>query len=165
MTNYLNVLESKTKIRFHDCDPFNHLNNSKYIDYIISVREDQLLEHYDLDIYNLVKQNGVGWVAVQTQISYLNPAAPNEEVIIQTALIEFSGKSLLLEGIMWDSDKRIPKAIMWIKLVHFHLPTQKSIAHTEALMQLFTAVVNPVNTDFESRVKKVRQVQNIPVHN
>lgn len=165
MANYLNVLESKTKIRFHDCDPFNHLNNSKYIDYIISAREDQLLEYYELDIYDLVKQNGIGWVAVQTQISYINPAIPNETVTIQTALIEFSEKSLLLEGIMWDNDKRIPKAIMWAKLVHFHLPAQKSIAHSEALMELFTGVVNPVNTDFESRVKKIRQVQNMPVHN
>ena len=37
------TIESKVKIRFPDCDPFNHLNNSKYIDYIINAREDHLL--------------------------------------------------------------------------------------------------------------------------
>lgn len=37
------IIESKVKIRFPDCDPFNHLNNSKYIDYFINAREDQLI--------------------------------------------------------------------------------------------------------------------------
>ncbi len=35
-----NVLGSKTKIRFQDCDPFNHLNNAAYINYLINARED-----------------------------------------------------------------------------------------------------------------------------
>ena len=47
---YKKVLESKMKVRFHDCDPFNHLNNSRYIDYIVTARGDQLLENYNLDI-------------------------------------------------------------------------------------------------------------------
>lgn len=35
------LLESKAKVRFHDCDPFNHLNNSRYIDYMVTARGDQ----------------------------------------------------------------------------------------------------------------------------
>ncbi|MEO6346652.1 MAG: acyl-CoA thioesterase, partial [Aquaticitalea sp.] len=46
MKEYKQSLESKMKIRFHDCDPFNHLNNSKYIDYILTARGDQLIENY-----------------------------------------------------------------------------------------------------------------------
>lgn len=56
------VLESKVKIRFQDCDPFNHLNNSRYIDYFINAREDQLIKHYDLNVYEYVKKFGKGWV-------------------------------------------------------------------------------------------------------
>jgi len=44
------LLTKLVKIRFQDCDPFNHLNNSKYIDYFINTREDQLLEYYGLEI-------------------------------------------------------------------------------------------------------------------
>ena len=47
------VLESKTKIRFQDCDPFNHLNNASYINYLINAREDQLIKYYDIDIYKM----------------------------------------------------------------------------------------------------------------
>jgi hypothetical protein len=49
-------IESQMKVRFPDCDPFNHLNNSKYIDYIINAREDQLLKYYNFDVYELAKK-------------------------------------------------------------------------------------------------------------
>jgi acyl-CoA thioester hydrolase len=57
------TLQSKMKIRFHDCDPFHHLNNSRYIDYIVTARGDQLLENYGFDIYELARKEGIGWVA------------------------------------------------------------------------------------------------------
>ncbi len=152
------VLESKMKIRFHDCDPFNHLNNSRYIDYIVTARGDQLLDHYGLDIYQLARQQGVAWVTGLTQIAYLSPAYLMEEVSIETRLISHTKKSLLLEGLMWSEDKTTLKAVMWTKLVHFHLPSGKSHLHSEKLMELFGQIVDPLaeEVDFESRIKYLR---------
>lgn len=152
------ILESKIKVRFHDCDPFNHLNNSRYIDYIFMAREDQLVNNYDLDIYKLARENQAGWVSAHTQISYIFPASLNEEIIIQTQLIAFSQRSLLLEASMWNTDKTILKAFMWAKLVHFNLQTQKSHSHSEELMKLFGQVVHPIppELDFESRIKYIK---------
>lgn len=42
------VLESKVDIRFQSCNLFNHLNNSRYINYIITARGDLLLKRYGL---------------------------------------------------------------------------------------------------------------------
>lgn len=152
------VLESKTKVRFHDCDPYNHLNNSRYIDYIITARGDQLIEHYGFDMYELTKKHGLGWVTAQNQISYLSPAFLMEEVIIQTQLLSFSEKSLLVEGLMWDETRSRLKAIMWAKLVHFNIRTQRSQSHSEQLMKLFSSVVNPLPFPcmFEERVLQVK---------
>ncbi len=146
------------KIRFHDCDPFNHLNNSRYIDYIVTARGDQLIENYGLDIYNLARQEGIGWVSAQTQISYIRPAYLMEEVTIETSLMAFSEKSLMVEGLMWNSNKTILKAVMWTKLVHYNIAHQKSHLHTTELMDLFTKIVNPLPTqfDFEARVKNLK---------
>ncbi|MEJ8841517.1 acyl-CoA thioesterase [Lacibacter sp. H375] len=159
MTELKKVLESKKKIRFHDCDPYNHLNNSRYIDYIVTARGDQLLDNYQLDIYKLAAEQGIGWVSAQTQISYLYPAYLMEEVVIQTQLLAFSEKSLLLEAFMWNNSKTILKAVMWTKLVHYHLKAQKSYAHSDELLQLFGQVVNPLPAamDFETRIKSLKQ--------
>ncbi len=158
MMKFPKLLESKMKIRFHDCDPFNHLNNSRYIDYIVTARGDQLLDHYGLDIYELARREGVAWVTALTQVAYLAPAYLNEEVTIETRLIEHTKKSLLLEALMWNNDKTLLKAVMWAKLVHFHLPSKQSHLHSEKLMELFEQIVDPlpVEIDFEIRTKNLR---------
>jgi YbgC/YbaW family acyl-CoA thioester hydrolase len=151
-------IESKVRVQYQDCDPFNHLNNSKYIDYIMAARTEQLLVHYDLNVSELLAQQGVGWVAAQTQISYFAPASWMEVVTIESRLIYHSDYSLLVEAFMWDEFKTKIKAVMWAKLVHFDIKTQKSNKHSEALIKLFSEVVNPiehVNT-FEERVKSLK---------
>lgn len=152
------ILESKVKVRFHDCDPYNHLNNSKYIDYVITARGDQLLDGYNLDIYALARVQNLGWVVSQTQISYLTPAYLMEEVVIQTQLIAFSDRSLSVEALMWDGSKQTLKAVMWTKLVHFNLKTKQTQEHSEDLQQLFEEIVNPIPqpVDFETRVKQLK---------
>lgn len=161
MSTLAKVLESNMKIRFHDCDPFNHLNNSRYIDYFVTARGDQLLDHYNLDIYQLAKEKAIGWVSAQTQISYLVPAYLMEEVTIQTRLINYTDKSLHLEALMWSEEKKQLKAFMWTKLVHFDLKTQKSHAHSEELLALFREIADPMPqpTDFESRINYLKQEQ------
>jgi YbgC/YbaW family acyl-CoA thioester hydrolase len=152
------ILESKMKIRFHDCDPFNHLNSSRYIDYFLTARGDQLIDEYDFNIYNLAQTSGIGWVSAQTQISYLIPAHLMEEVTIETQLIGYSAKSLLLEAFMWNADKTDLKALLWTKLVHINLQTQSSHAHSPALMEFFQQIINPLcqETSFEQRAKNLK---------
>jgi acyl-CoA thioester hydrolase len=155
------ILESKVKVRFHDCDPFNHLNNSRYIDYIVAARGDQLIESYSFDIYKLLQKQGIGWVSAQTQISYLHPAYLMEEITIQTRLIACSEKSLLLEALVWNDDKTVLKAIMWGKLVHFSLIAKRSQEHSAQLMEFFQSIVYPLEQqmDFESRVKALKHIK------
>lgn len=155
------LVESKVKIRFPDCDPFNHLNNSKYIDYMINAREDQLLKYYDFDIYKLAFEKSLSWVVAQNQIAYLAPATLMETVVIETQLIHHEDKSLVFEACMWNEDKTSVKALMWSKLVHFNLKTKKSELHSAELMTLFGQVDNSLSipATFEERLKNLKQAK------
>lgn len=138
-------LESKTKVRFQDCDPFNHLNNSKYLDYFINAREDQLLQYYNLDLYKIIREDKLGWVVSNSQISYLIPAFTMEEVIIETQLIQFTSKHLMIEARMWNKDKTILKSFCWMSFIHFNLKTNQVESHSEYFMNLFNGIINPVS--------------------
>src|SRR6478609_1468305 len=107
--------ESRVLIRFQDCDPFNHLNNSKYIDYFINAREDQVAEHYNLDIFAMAKTKGIAWVVASNQIAYISPAFTMETVVIQSHLFAFSEKSLSVEMSMWDEKQTKLKSLFWVK--------------------------------------------------
>ncbi|MGS2739406.1 acyl-CoA thioesterase [Sinomicrobium sp. M5D2P17] len=146
------ILESRTKIRFQDCDPFNHLNNARYLDYYINAREDQLLEQYDLDIFRIVREQGLGWVVSSSQVAYLKPVFTMEEIVIETQLIQYSDKHLLVEARMWNKDKTVLKSLAWVNFVHFNLQTNRVQKHAEEFLELFREVMLPVkNTTFEER--------------
>ncbi|MEW7279304.1 acyl-CoA thioesterase [Aquimarina sp. 2201CG1-2-11] len=151
------ILESKAKIRFQDCDPFNHLNNASYINYMINAREDQIELNYNLDIFSLAKTQGVSWVVGTNQIAYLKPALLMEEVVIDSQLISFSENQLRVEIRMWNTDKTELKAILWSTFVHYNLLQQKRWNHSDQLIELFQNVHSPVGIgSFEERILQLK---------
>jgi len=158
MENKPKVLESKTKIRFQHCDPFNHLNNAAYINYIMNAREDQLMEAYDIDIHKMAKKYGKSWVVSSNQIAYIRPAFLMEEVVIDSHMITYSDTDLKVEMRMWNHNKTELKAVLWSNFVHFNLLKQKRETHSEDLMNLFEVVNNPISTqNFENRVTHLKE--------
>ena len=152
------VLTSRTKVRFQDCDPFNHLNNAAYLNYFINAREDQLIDNYGIDIYKMARKEGKSWVVGSNQIAYLKPAFLMEEVIIESQLLQFEESQLLVELRMLNSDRSEIKAIMWSTFVHFNLLQQKREPHSEEFLNLFNNVVNPVpQPSFEKRISAFKK--------
>ncbi len=149
------LLSSQHKVRFQDCDPFNHLNNAKYIDYFINAREDQLIEHYNIDVFELAKTSGNNWVVASNQIAYKRPATAMEKIIIDSQLISYSSKNLVVELHMWDESHNKLKAILWVNFVYVNMVTKRATDHDLTLMDLFKQVCVPIDThSFETRVQQ-----------
>jgi acyl-CoA thioester hydrolase len=159
MKELIKTPESEVLIRFPDCDPFNHLNNSRYLDYFINAREDHLMEHYQFNTYEIAAKKGVSWVVGQHQIAYLRPALLMERVIIQSSLLKFGDKEVLVEMQMWDKNKKQLKALMWTAFVHYNLKTLKSEIHSDEFTEIFKRLENPLGEEitFEGRVSYFKQ--------
>lgn len=150
--------ESFSVIRFPDCDPFNHLNNARYLDYMINAREDHLSKFYDFNIYKMAQETGLSWVVSQNQIVYLKPAFLMETVVIQSTLRRLTEREVLVEMTMWNKEKTQLKALLWSDFVHFNLRTQKSENHSAELIEKFKPLENPFEEkiDFEQRIEQVK---------
>lgn len=158
MENLQKVLESKAKIRFQDCDPFNHLNNAAYLNYFMNAREDQLIDNYDIDIYKMARKEGKSWVVGNNQIAYLRPAFLMEDVVIESRLLKYDESKIQVELRMLNANKTEIKAIMWSTFVHFNLIQQKREVHSEDFMTLFKTVANPVDEAiFEERIESFKR--------
>ena len=148
------VLEGKIKIRFHDCDPFRHLNNSKYLDYFVIVREDELIKNYNFDYLNIAKTQGVGWVTGSNQITYLKAANISEIVTIQSQIIRLTPLSTFVEFRMYNEDKTELKSVMWTNHIHISMKTMRSMKHSDEFKNLFETMHLPIKeASFEERVK------------
>jgi YbgC/YbaW family acyl-CoA thioester hydrolase len=151
--------ESKSLIRFPDCDPFNHLNNSRFLDYFINAREDHLVKFHHFNIYELARDKGISWVVSKNQIAYLRPALLMETVIIQSTLIRIDEQEITVEMSMWNADKTILKAFLWSTFVHFNLKTQRRERHSTDLMNAFEpySISLPESVHFDERLEQVRE--------
>lgn len=153
------IPSSKTLVRFSDCDPFNHLNNSKYIDYFLNAREDQLSQFYNFSVFAHSKETGCGWVVGQHEIAYLKPAFTMETVLIESMIIYWGERDILVEFKMWDESRTKLKSVMWTRFYYFNLATQKSATHTEELNDRFKHLTVEVDESevFEKRIRSFKK--------
>ena len=154
----LKLWESKSLIRFPDCDPFNHLNNARYIDYFINAREDHIIANMHFNIYHFAAEHGLGWVVSKNQIVYLKPAFLMETVVIDSVLLKLGETDILVEMKMWNERKDKLKSVMWSNFVHINMKTQKPEAHSQQLLDMFKPIEDPIdsNMNFDERVNQWR---------
>lgn len=133
-------LETSYTIRFNDCDPFGHLNNARYIDYMLNAREDHLKQFHQLNLDQFYKQ-GLGWVVSGHEIFFLRPANYNETVFIQSDLLEAGETDLLVEMRMLDETKKTLKAILWTRFTSVNIKTGKRENHTPEFLSLLKDLV------------------------
>ena len=137
-------LRNKVRIRFQDCDPFGHLNNSRYLDYFMNAREDQVLEAYDFDIYKYSKTEGLGWVIAQSNIVYLKPAVLMEEVTMESQIIMVKPKMIHVEMRMLDKNGSL-KCLLWVHFVHVDIRSARSVPHGDEFQAIFEKVCMPID--------------------
>lgn len=138
----MNKTPSSTyKIRFHDCDMFGHLNNARYLDYMISARQDHLKDAYNFD-YNSYYKNNLGWVINYQEIQYLKPAFFEETVTIQSSLLDVDNETFFVEVLMLNEEKSHLKAILRSKLTFINLKTGRKEQHSPELVQWAKSLID-----------------------
>ncbi len=139
----MKTIEAKSSyiVRFNDCDPLAHLNNSKYLDYMLNAREDHLRDVWNLELLDYHKQ-GFSWVVSNHEIQYLRPALYNEKISIHSSLIELGDSYVTVEMRMMDEHSKSLKALMWTKFTCVNVKTGKRQSHPEEFMELARDLVN-----------------------
>ena len=162
-------LQSFYSVRFSDCDPLNHLNNARYVDYFMNAREDHLKTHYDMDLAAFYRK-GIAWVITQHEIAYLRPANLNELVCIQTALIDAGPEHLVVEYVMFDEKIKQVKSVMHSRMAPVSLQTGKKEPHDEEFLAfLIENIVPGMSSDkvvlkerieyWQQHVKSIKEIQ------
>jgi YbgC/YbaW family acyl-CoA thioester hydrolase len=149
--------KSVYKIRFNDCDMFGHLNNSRYLDYLINAREDHLKDEYNFDFTEYYK-NDLAWVISSHEIAYLRPAMYNEMVTIQSTLLFVDSELLHVETLMMNEKQNHLKAIMRSKLVPINIKTGRKVQHNSEFMnwaQTLVADETEVQPILQDRIKQL----------
>lgn len=157
---YPKITESRAIIRFQDCDPLQHLNNSKYFDYYFNAREDQAAKLYEFKFSEIFKNYRTSWVVYQHQISYIRPAIVSEWVKIFSRIIFFDDDTIVTEYFMTDENKTELKNFMWTTSKYVSVETGRRVPHqkgvTDYLLATYEQGVDFKNITFNQRLKTVK---------
>ncbi|MHA6696500.1 acyl-CoA thioesterase [Chryseobacterium sp. A301] len=154
----INEISSSVKVRFSDCDPIGHLNNVKYLEYMLNAREDHVEEFYGFTYEQYMKQTGCTWIAIQNEIAYLKEVKYNSKVVISSKTIEVRDRISKVEILMKSEDGQTIHSVLWITVIYFNLKTRKSQVHPPETSELFHKyLVDLPQKDFQSRTEFLRK--------
>ncbi len=89
------TFETEITVRPDDIDMNNHVHYSKYLDYLLLARYDQMHKDYKMTMEEFVKL-GFSWVASEVNIKYKRGILLNEKVIVQTQMQSYKGAQVFI---------------------------------------------------------------------
>jgi acyl-CoA thioester hydrolase/thioesterase-3 len=85
--------ESELQVRPDDIDMNRHVHNSRYFDYVLAARYDQMRRCYGVPMETFLEQ-GLGWVVRVAHVEFKRPLGLGEWMVVRTWIEE-----LLRDGV------------------------------------------------------------------
>ena len=90
--NIYSKFTTELKVRPDDIDMFNHVHNSKYFDYVMAARYEQMEVNYGMSMEEFMKQ-GYGWVVKTAHVNFKRPLLMGETFKVTTGVISIDEKT------------------------------------------------------------------------
>lgn len=81
------IYETELLVRPDDIDMFQHVHSSKYMDYVLAARYDQMERCYNNPMSSYLEK-GLGWVITQCQMNFKRALKLGDTALVQTQLVE-----------------------------------------------------------------------------
>src|SRR3989442_741562 len=85
--------ESEMQVRPDDIDMFRHVHSSRYCDYVLAARFDQMERCYGVSMEEFLKL-GFGWVVNTAHFEYKRPLGLGERFVVRTWVESISGSDV-----------------------------------------------------------------------
>ncbi len=106
------VHQVSTRVRFHECDLYGHVNHAVYLQYLETARV-QLLRDHALPLQEL-QRRGVNLVVRRLSIQYLKPAFLDDSLDVATEVLRIRGSSGAFRQIVTrDGDGIADATVEW----------------------------------------------------
>ena len=79
------TFETEFRVRPDDIDMFQHVHNSKYFDYVLAARYDQMERCYGMAMAKFIER-GFGWVVSTAYVDYKRALMMGDYFIVSTCI-------------------------------------------------------------------------------
>ncbi len=89
MNEKYSIFETELTIRPDDIDMNNHVHNSKYLDYVLAARYDQMRKDYKVTMEDFLER-GFTWVVSKVEMNYKRALTLSDKIIVRTQVEDFN---------------------------------------------------------------------------
>lgn len=83
MTAHHSKFETELQVRPDDIDMNQHVHNTRYLDYVLAARYDQMERCYKMPMEEFISL-GFGWVVNTAHVEYKRPLGLGDKIIVRT---------------------------------------------------------------------------------
>jgi acyl-CoA thioester hydrolase/thioesterase-3 len=129
--------ETLLKVRPDDIDMNIHVHSSKYIDYVLAARYEQMEKFYKMPIQEFMK-HGFGWVIKNTFIEYKRPLGLGEEMIVETHIDDFYKDGVKVNFRILRADNRKEACTGYFNYTMIHISNGRAAIIPEWIIERYS---------------------------
>lgn len=131
------IFESEITIRPDDIDMNNHVHYSKYLDYILAARYEQMHRDYQVSMEDFLNQ-GYTWFASNVNINYKRGLLLGDPVVVRTQVESYSGAQVTVN--FWIVKKETDKVAADGQVLYTMISTKsgRPVRIPEEIIQKYT---------------------------
>jgi YbgC/YbaW family acyl-CoA thioester hydrolase len=128
---------SRLQVRPDDIDMFQHVHNSKYFDYVLAARYEQMETCYGMSMEQFMSA-GYGWVVKTAHVNFIRPLTLGESFTVTTGIVSMDERvaRVTYEIISEKTNKLCSDG--WFDYVLIDLKTGRSMKITQEMMDKYS---------------------------
>lgn len=123
---------TKYQVRPDDIDMFQHVHNSRYFDYVLAARYDQMTQFYKMSMETFMEK-GYGWVVHIAHVEYKRSLKMGDHFSVETGIETMHDRGCKVSFTIRESEKNKVVCTGWFDYVLIHLSTGRSAKITEEM--------------------------------
>jgi thioesterase-3 len=131
------VFETELKVRPDDIDMFNHVHNSKYFDYVLAARYEQMEKFYNMPMEEFLT-SGYGWVVRTAYVDFKRPLILGDVVKVRTGILTINEKGCRVQFEIENARTNKIASDGWFDYVMIDTSTGKGAKVNEEMIKAYT---------------------------
>jgi thioesterase-3 len=135
--NEYSIFETELKVRPDDIDMFNHVHNSKYFDYVLAARYEQMERCYKMPMEDFLR-SGFGWVVRTAYVDFKRPMILGDLAKVRTGILSINEKGCRVQFEIEIARTGKIASDGWFDYVMIDISTGKGARVSESMIQAYT---------------------------
>lgn len=128
--------ETELQVRPDDLDMNAHVHNSKYFDYVLAARYDQMERCYKMPMQEFISL-GLGWVVKTAHVEYKRPLGLGERFVVRTWIEDFLKDGVKVQFEITKKGNGKVSCDGWFHFTMVNLKTGRSADIPESVKQRY----------------------------